>query len=680
MRENEDYRILCWLVISFGGGIVLFFQLSEPIPLKVAAFVSTIAFIGAGIFFRKRFFFILLMLMGFFAGGVTSSALRMERIKTPVLERILIGQLKGLVESVEIRNERRPQLTVRVLEFSGLKPSEIPVKVRVTLRPSSILQAGDYIDAQVRLLPLPQPVRPSGYDFARDAYFKGIGAVGSVLGQVSLLDNSAQYTLESGFMFSIDRLRNRIAKQIYESVGEPGGGIAAALVTGKRGYITEETNQALRAAGIYHIVAISGLHMVIAAGLFFWSVRYALSLFPAIALRWQTKKIAAVAAMFGAVTYCVFSGASVATIRALVMTMVMLGAIVAGRHAISLRNLSLAALLILLFSPEALLGPGFQMSFAAAAALISLAPYASRLSLKMTNSGSFKRVLVKTLNWLIALCLTSLAAGLATAPFAVYHFHTAMPFGLIGNILALPLVSLIIMPLGVIGVLCYPLGLDEPVWWAVGIATGQVVKAAQWVETFGGSVQYFSALQPMVLLLSAIALIWLTHFRSHLRWGFIAPMGVAIVSTVLFSKEYVAFVDRDGRAVAVRSENGALVFVGRINSFLAEQWLRADGDGRSYAEVKPVKNAGCDALGCAHEGIVSVAIVHKSAAFEEDCRRADIIVATTRVPITCQAPVIIDKRALQVKGAAAVLRNSQNQLIVEHARVENARWPWQRGL
>ena len=377
-----------------------------------------------------------------------------------------------------------------------------------SVRKGAQLSAGQFIAGTARLLPPPEAAWPGGYDFARDAYYKGIGAVGSMVGQVRVLEPAVKPDWTLQLAAQVDAARNALTQRIASAIGGPAGGVGAALVTGKRGLIPEPTNDVLRGAGIYHIVSISGLHMVLAAGTFFWLVRALLALAPAFALLWPVKKIAAVAAMVGATIYCIFSGSDVATERSLVMTLVMFGAVLVDRPALSIRNLSIAALIVLAREPEALLGPSFQMSFGAVAAMMALVPL---MHLKGESGPS--TVLERSLKWsgqaLFGLLITTLVASLATAPFSAYHFQSLNPYGLVGNALALPLVSLVVMPSAVLGVLAYPFGLDRPVWQLMGAAVSQVLEVSAWVGNFSGSTLVVPALS-----IGALALLSLGAARA----------------------------------------------------------------------------------------------------------------------------------------------------------------------
>ena len=347
-------------------------------------------------------------------------------VAAPVLNRVVIAPLTGFIEAVEDREEGQ-RLLLRLVELKDGAQTERPRLVRVSVRKGAQLSAGQFVAGTARLLPPPEAAWPGGYDFARDAYYKGIGAVGSMVGQVRVLEPAVKPDWTLQLAAQVDAARNALTQRIASAIGGPAGGVGAALVTGKRGLIPEPTNDVLRGAGIYHIVSISGLHMVLAAGTFFWLVRALLALAPAFALLWPVKKIAAVAAMVGATIYCIFSGSDVATERSLIMTLVMFGAVLVDRPALSIRNLSIAALIVLAREPEALAGAelpdvvrrrcrhdGARAADASEAAKAGPRPCSSR-SLHWSGQA------------MLGLVTTTLVASIATAPFSAYHFQSAQP-------------------------------------------------------------------------------------------------------------------------------------------------------------------------------------------------------------------------------------------------------------
>ena len=396
---------------------------------------------------------------------------------------------------------------------------------------------------------MPPPVQsePGGYDFAREAFFLQIGAVGNLVSR-PVLAKAQSPGMDAELMAWVDRRRNWLTERIIASIeGASGGGasgigaVAAALVTGKRGMIPESANEDLRAAGIYHIVSISGLHMVPAAGLFLWAMRAAFALFPGLALARPIKMWAALFAMAGASAYCLFSGSEVATQRSLIMTLVMLGAVVCGRAAISMRNLAIAALLVLSLDPNALLGPSFQMSFVAVAAMIAAferragAPAANDIwgmslprqdPAKDLRADPFGRAMLLA----IAMGVTTLVASIATDPYALYHFHRITPYGLLGNMLVLPLIEIVVMPAAVLGVIAAPFGLDGPVWSLMGQGIAFMMSVAQWVANLSGSVLLLPAFGPAALLLMTSAILWVTLWQTRVRW---AGIGFAVAGVIM---------------------------------------------------------------------------------------------------------------------------------------------------
>ncbi|WP_162820224.1 ComEC/Rec2 family competence protein [Microvirga calopogonii] len=652
--ELEQRRLFPWIAVFFGLGIVLFFQ-AEGQP-AIWAPVSAFALFGAAAMVFRRSLAVVAAMIALAAlfVGFTAGVIRTRSVAAPVLTRVVITPVTGFIETIEDR-EGGKRLLLRVTGMKDVADAVRPERVRVSVRNGEGLSPGQLIAGTARLLPPPQPAWPGGYDFARDAYFKGIGAVGSMVGQVRRIDSPEGPGWSLRLAASVDQARNALTERIASAIGGAAGGVGAALVTGKRGLIPESTNDVLRGAGIYHIVSISGLHMVLAAGTFFWLVRALLALVPGVALLWPVKKIAAVAAMVGATIYCIFSGSDVATERSLIMTLVMFGAVLADRPALSIRNLSIAAIIVLMREPEALLGPSFQMSFGAVAAMMALVPLMNRPRLEGAGGGVVSRGVVWVGQAALGLVTTTLVASFATAPFAAYHFQSLNPYGLVGNALALPLVSLIVMPSAVLGVLAYPFGLDRPIWQFMGAAVSQVLDVSAWVGGFSGSTLVVPALGSAALVLLSLGLILVSVPASALRWLAVVPAGAGLAFAAMPGR-YDVFIDRDGTGAAIRSRGGQLSLVGRPSDFVAEQWLRADGDSRSADDGRLRQETKCDPAGCvvaAAEGRW-VAFVQDFAAFEEDCRRAAVIITRLKAPPTCKASFILDGNDLKERGATTI--------------------------
>ncbi len=673
--EIEQRRLFPWIAVFFGIGIVLFFQADGQPALWAPVGACTIC-VAAAIALRSNALALSIMiaLAALFA-GFSAGAIRARSVAAPALTRTVITPVTGFIEAIEDRGDGK-RLLLRVTDMKDFPETERPRRVRVSVRKGDGLSPGQLATGTARLLPPPQAAWPGGYDFARDARFKGIGAVGSMVGPVRRIEPTPTPDWSLWLAVRVDEARIALTERIAASIGGAAGGVGAALVTGKRGLIPESTNEVLRGAGIYHIVSISGLHMVLAAGTFFWLVRALLALTPGFALLWPVKKIAAVAAMIGATIYCIFSGSDVATERSLIMTLVMFGAVLADRPALSIRNLSLAALVVLAREPEALLGPSFQMSFGAVAAMMALVPMMHRGKAERAPATIIERGLAWAGRAMLGLVTTTLVASIATAPFAAYHFQSLNPYGLIGNALALPLVSLVVMPSAVLGVLAYPFGLDRPVWQLMGAAVSQVLDLSAWVGSFSGSTLVVPALGIAALALMSIALIVLTVPASSLRWLALVPAGAGLAAAAT-PQRYDIFVDRDGAGAAIRGKSGQLAIVGRPSDFVAAQWLRADGDARSVEDASLRQEARCDAAGCVVTAADGrwVAFVQDFSAFEEDCRRATVIVTRLAAPPTCRAPFVLDGEGLKDRGATTI-RFSPEAVALRSVRKGSEVRPW----
>lgn len=675
LREAELRTPFLWLPVAFGLGICLYFAASGE-PNLVYALGVALIFALAALALRRapvwRGFFVAISAV---AAGISAGAIRTQHVAAPAIERVMIGQVSGFVETLEQR-DRDMRMVLRVEVLVGAEV--VPRRVRVTVRGESTIKPGDFVSARVRLVPPPEPSRPGGYDFRRESFFRGIGAVGSVLGPLQLAPPPGEPPLDIRINAGIDAARNALTRRIADTIGGQAGAVAAALVTGKRGEIVDETNEALRAAGIFHVVSISGLHMVLAAGAIFWLLRAVLALSPAVALTWPVKKIAAIGAMIAAIAYCLFSGSEVATERAAIMTLVMFGAILIDRPALSLRNLAIAALIVLAVRPETLLGPSFQMSFAAVAALIVYARTPIGLRGGPPPTSLVGRTIFGLRQSIVALVMTTLVATAATAPFGIFHFQVANPFGLIGNVLALPFVSLIVMPCAVIGVFFYPLGLDAVFWQIMGLAVESVLSLSAQMKTWDGARVVIPSIPLTAFVVLAGALLVATLLGTSLRLLAGVPLlaGLALAAAPVRQDIYV---DREGIGAAVRGTDGRLVVLGRPSEFVREQWLTADGDGRDPSDPSLAQAVLCDRLGCTttlKDGR-SVALVRDAAAFAEDCARAAIIISRLRAPETCKASTIIDRNLLERHGAVTMHLAGDGTLVLTPSRRDIERRAWE---
>jgi competence protein ComEC len=633
-REAEQRTGFLWLVVAYGLGILTWFTATaDPAWWWAPGLAVPVAILACRLEGWQRW----LALAGlFFLLGIASAGWRLAVTGTPMLARPIHALVSGHVEAVD-HTPSRSRLLIRVIGIEGLAPEVTPVRVKLGLAGHFALPAGTAIRLKASLAPPAGPALPGGFDFRRDAFFRQIGGIGYAVGVPQIWPDAPEAPLRLRLLAGLDDARNDLTRRIATTIGGPGGAVAAALVTGKRALIPEETNDALRLSGLYHIVSISGLHMVLAAGVLFWTLRAVLALSVTLALRWPIKKIAAGGAMLGAIAYCLFAGSEVATVRSLIMTLVMLGAILLDRPALAMRNLALSALIVLTWQPEALLGPSFQMSYAAVAALIASQRLWLPAARAVPEPASRPPLVWQGLRWFgIAfggILATTIVASLATTPFAAYHFYRVNPFGLIGNAAGIPLVSLVVMPAAVAGSLLYPAGLDEPVWRLMGIGIDGVMRVAQWVAQFDKASLPAPALQHSAFLLFVLALLLLVLCVSALRWLAIVPLGLWLTSLAAPAVPDV-IIHESGRLVLARAQGGTyrVLALGASPDFVLAQWLPALGDGRTVRDETLREGVRCDRQGCTLRLADGrwLALSLRPESLREDCRRADLVVTPLR--------------------------------------------------
>jgi competence protein ComEC len=688
MKEVDGRRFFLWIPVAAMVGVVLNLAADrEPVLWMPALLMATCAALA---WICRARPLALGLWVGFAAlfAGFLSMGLRTARVETPVLDHLRIVKLLGFVEEVDIRPVGA-RFILGVVDAGNLSPDLAPHRVRVTMRKTPDFMAGDYVALSARLWPPPRAVLPGGYDFSRDAYFEGVGAVGSALGAISVLPPPNEVPWRQRFFASIDRARNRLAVRVDTIIGGDEGAIAAAMVTGKRDFLSNDDKDLIREAGIFHIITISGLQMTLVAGIFFVLARRLLALSPTLALNYPIKKWAAGVAMLGSLLYDIATGSRVGTERALIMTLIVLGAVILDRRALTMRNLALAVLVIVALEPDAIVGVSFQLSFAAVAALVAVMearfaslehgadpslPARGRLP---RRSALFAHVVDKPLRLMLAaLCATS-----ATASFMAYHFHDLSPYVLIGNPLTLVIIECFAVPGALLGTALYPLGLDAPVWLYVGLGIKFILWVARFIAAAPGSTLHVRAFAPYALCFLSLAVMSAVLWRSWLFRATAIPLAALGLISALYGPRYDAIVAPSGDLAAVRDADGRLQVVGkRFDAFAAEQWLSADGDDRDPASARD-PHALCDQDGCVAvlPAGRSLSVVTDPAGFEEDCARAAILVRPLNAPADCKTQVfdqqVFDQRRLALTGAVGLVWDGSRFAVATDRSILEDR-PW----
>lgn len=642
--DGQRGHLLPWAPVALGLGIGLYFLWpGEPGgPVYLAA--ALVGLVGVALALRRP--------GGIAAAGwaltLTAAGLclaggRAHWLAAPVLAGRYYGPVEGRVVAIDRSATDALRLTLDRLRLADLPAGRTPARLRIALHGRAAeMEAprpGTRIMTTAHLAPPQGPAEPGGFDFRRHAWFHRLGAVGYARAPV--------LTVAPPQRRGLDSLRMGIAARMRAALPGDLGGFAAAVTTGDRSGVGLATLEDLRASNLAHLLAISGLHMGLLAGFVFAALRLVLAAVPPLALRLPLRRIAAGGAILAAAGYLALSGGNVATERAFVMTAVILGALLVDRRAFSLRAVALAALIVLLLRPESLLGPGFQMSFAATTALIAVFG-----ALRDRGIGTGPRWLAPV----AGVVLSSAVAGIATAPVAAAHFNTLAHFGLPANLLAVPVMGLVVIPAAVLSGCLAPFGLAHWGLWLMGLGLDWILGVAHWAASLPGARGYVVSPGPAVLPLFAIGGLILALWQGRARMAGVLPL-IAALALWVGAERPLILVAEDGGLVGVMTAGGRALSKPRGAGFVAGIWLENDGDGSDQAQAAarwPDSGAATKLRIFDMGGRRVVHVTGKRAAEGVTrCAEAEVIVAP--VPLSLSGPcLLLDAPHLRRLGAVAI--------------------------
>jgi competence protein ComEC len=671
LAERERWPV--WLPVLIGAGIAVYFALPVEPPHGLAPVVVAV-FGGIAIAARGRRGAPVAWTCLACAVGFGAAVWRAETVAAPILAyRVGPLPIEGRVVAVTDRAEGGATLILDRVRLVRRHPVPVPERIRLRVRanrPAPVV--GERIRVVGVLMPPPAPAAPGAYDFGRAAWFARIGAVGYAMGAPTTFAAPPDDRLESASV-RLTGIRHELSLRIRAALAAPAGPVAADLLTGDDSGVDEATYVALRDAGLGHLLSISGLHMAMVAGILFFMIRGGFALVRRIALRYPIKKWAAVAALIGTFCYLLLSGASYPAQRSFLMTAIGLGALMIDRSPISMRVLAVAAIVLLLATPEALLNVSFQLSFAAVAALIALYEGAGSRLVPDRTFGILQRAAL----WLVASLASGLACELALAPIAAYQFNRVTLFGAAANLVAIPLFGFWIMPAGVLALVLLPFGLAAPILAVMGLGIDVLLALARWVASWPHAVLPVPAIPAAAFTLIMLGELWLLLWQRRWRWLGLAAMAGGVLLTVL-ARPPDALVARDGRLIAVRGADGALAFSSlRRGAFTRDLWLRRDGAvGTDGASAAP-GTAACAAGAClfAARNGVTVAYLPQRPPANAACPRAAVLIAADTAGPCGAGPLTIDHADLLRNGAYALWfdRDRIRAVTVRETRGER---PW----
>ena len=572
--DGQRGVLFLWCPVAFGLGIGAYFALRAEPGQAVWGAIAGLALVTAAALLRLGQRAPLLIALCLLLAGFAAAAFRTHMVAAPVLGFRYYGPIEGRIVAIDRSASDKIRLTLDRVVLTDVRPSRTPERVRIALHG----QQG-YIDPEPgltviltgHLAPPGGPVEPGGFDFQRQAWFKRLGAVGYTRTPVLAYAPAAEG--RAGLL--IHRARMFISAAVQDALPGRAGAFAAAITTGDRSGMDLATLESLRRSNLAHLLAISGLHMGMLTGFIFAATRYGLALFPYAALRWPLHRIGAIAALASGAVYLALSGGSVATERAYIMVSVMLMAVLFSRRAITLRAVALAAMIVLALRPEALLGPGFQMSFAATTALVAVFQ-------GLRNSALWR--LHPVLRWGLTLVISSAVAGLATAPVAAAHFNRVPHFGLVANLLAVPLMGSVVMPAAVLSAVLAPFGLGWIGLWLMRPAIEAILWTADRISGLDAAVSHVVAPSAPVLPLIALGVLFVILWQGRARWAGTLPVVLALVLWTQTERPTL-LVSADAGLVGLMTPDGRALSKPKGSGFAASSWLENDGDALSQADA-----------------------------------------------------------------------------------------------
>ncbi len=671
--DSERDQLPLWLPVAVGLGIGFWQAFGDSGVLSLLLFCMALLLFAFGIGLQSQIGRVLLVASLAVAVGFGAIALKSASVAQPVLGKVWVGSLYGRIEKVEILSARD---TIR-LELATDGKQDLPPKVRVNLSPEqhrAEFRNGAIVQLRARLMPPAGPALPGGYDFARRAWFQGIGATGSALGPVTLYEASTR-------PMWLAETRTGLTQHILREMPQATGAMGAALITGDQGNIDEADAQAMRDSGLAHLLSISGLHVTAVVGFLFLFCSRTLALFPVIALRFPVPILAAAFAACGAVAYTLLAGAEVPTVRSCIAALLVLIALAIGREALTLRLVAFGALIVLLFWPEAMAGPSFQLSFAAVATIVILHELPS---VKRWTERREEPLVFRLLRGLFALIITGIAIELVLAPIALFHFHRTGLYGALANVVAIPLTTFIVMPAQAIALLGDTIGLGTPFWWIAAQGISAILGIAHYVSGLPGAVSMLPSMPLWAFLAMISGALVFGLLRSRVRLLGLLPF-LAGFAAMLLAPRPDLLVTGDGKHLAVVEADGNVALLrARAGDYIRDMLLENAGTTEEPKALDKWSGAQCSPDTCIIDiargerswSILATRTPYRVPSMEmaAACRQVDVVVSDRWLPSSCRPGWIkVDRNMLDQSGGLAIYLEDAKLLSVNNG---NDHQPW----
>jgi competence protein ComEC len=679
-----------WLAVALGLGIAVYFALPAEPPLWLGAgltaggLVLTIAFPRKPLVQMVAAAFVTATI-GFSVAQARTWAVAAPQLQDPIRFAHVTGRLAGIEPFPNAIRATLDQVSI-----AELPPEVTPRRIQVKIfKDGQTLKLGDRIDVLAHLQPPSPPVAPGAFDFRRQAFFQQMGATGFSLGAARVVEAAGEGTLRERLRLWIDRLRASIGQRIASLEPEAAGAMTRALTVGDQTALTKADTEAMRISGLAHLLSISGLHIGMAAGLFFIGLRSLLALVPALALHYPIKKWAAAAAILAAGFYALLAGATVPTQRSFVMIAIVFLGVLVDRSPFSFRMVAWAAIVVMLLQPEALTGASFQMSFFAVLGLIAvfealrtqLTRWRGSRALETDWFGRVANTLRGAGFWFATTMLTSVIATLMTSPFAMYHFDRVSTYGVIANLVAVPLTGFWVMPMGMAALLLMPFGWDAPFWHLAARGCDGILWIAHTVSAWPYAVLVTRAMPVAALVAISLGLVVLCLMRSRARVLGLVPV-LGGLASLFFVSTPDLLIAGDAKLVAIKSDTGDYHLNSlRASKLAAETWLRRNGQIEAAAfpatDDAALPFFGCDGAGCVYtRNGKTIALALSGEALREDCASADAVVSLVPIRRGCRGAVTVDRFDLWRGGTHAIRVEPDGTLRIESVAATLGDRPW----
>lgn len=679
-----------WLAVALGLGIAVYFALPVEPPLWLGASLTLCGLLLAVLFRRTPLILVVAAAFVTAAIGFSVAQARTWSVAAPQLQDpIRFAHVTGRLAVIEpFPNAIRA--TLEAVTIAELPAEATPLRLQVKIfKGSETLKLGDRVDVLAHLQPPSPPVAPGAFDFRRQAYFHQMGATGFSLGAARVIEGGGEGTFSERIWLWIDRLRGTIGQRIASLEPDAAGAMTRALTVGDQTALSKDDTEAMRISGLAHLLSISGLHIGMAAGLFFIGLRSLMALIPPLALHYPIKKWSAAAAILAAGFYALLAGATVPTQRSFVMIAIVFLGVLVDRSPFSFRMVAWAAIVVMLLQPEALTGASFQMSFFAVLGLIAvfeamrkhLTRWRGGRALETDWFGRVSNALRGAGFWFATTMLTSVVATLMTAPFAMYHFDRISTYGVIANLIAVPLTGFWVMPMGMTALLLMPFGLDAPFWYLAARGCEGILWIARTVAAWPYAVLVTPAMPIAALVAVSLGLVALCLLRSRARLLGLVPV-LGGLATIFFVATPDLLVAGDAKLLAIKNEAGDYHLSSlRASKLAAETWLRRNGQIEAAAFPAPdetgLPSFTCDGVGCVYmRSGKTVALALTGEALREDCATADVVISLVPIRSGCRDALTIDRFDLWRGGTHALRVDPNGRLHIESVAAILGDRPW----